>query len=79
MKFKQKFCVAGKSLLAGLFFGLMSAAAWGQDDDIESGFKRLGPDEEIRLRGVVAAPVGASSLSSAGVAGASDDVAGGVG
>ena len=62
MKFKQKFCVAGKSLLAGLFFGLMSAAAWGQDDDIESGFKRLGPDEEIRLRGVVAAPVPPNAL-----------------
>ena len=62
MKFKQKICVAGKSLLAAIFFGLMSAAAWGQDDDIESGFKRLSPDEEIRLRGAVAAPVPANAL-----------------
>ena len=60
MEFKQNRCVAGKSLLtvlAVLFFGLVSAAAWGQDDDIETGFKRLSPEEETRLRGVLAVPV----------------------
>jgi len=50
-------------LLSALNLAWVPTNAWSQTDAMESGFKRISPEEEVQLRAVLAEPVPAGALN----------------
>lgn len=65
MQFELKIVEISRFLLTLLLACLATTGTWAQDDDIDSGFKRLGAEEATQLRSVLAKPVPTDALPAA--------------